>query len=180
MHIPQRTFIMEPKRLYRSITDRKLAGVAGGIGEYFVLDPLLIRLVFVILTLAGGGGVLIYIVLWIVTPERPAYVSQSQAPPSSSEPTEGYQDNASTETNYTKTEPDFTSPSSQAAAPQARERNKGSLIGGLVLITIGALFLADELIPRIDFGDLWPLILVAIGAGLLINAFAGKSKSRIE
>ena len=66
---------MEPKRLYRSITDRKFAGVSGGLAEYFEIDPLFIRLIFVVLTLAGGGGALIYIVLWIVTPEHPFLTS---------------------------------------------------------------------------------------------------------
>ena len=62
---------MEPKRLYRSLTDRKIAGVAGGLAEYFDTDPLILRLAFVVLSLAGGGGVLIYFILWIVTPEKP-------------------------------------------------------------------------------------------------------------
>ena len=44
---------MESKRLYRSLTDRKFAGVAGGLAEYFVMDPLLIRLAFVVLTLSA-------------------------------------------------------------------------------------------------------------------------------
>ena len=51
---------MESKRLYRSQTDRKFAGVAGGLAEYFVMDPLLIRLVFVVLALAGGGGFILF------------------------------------------------------------------------------------------------------------------------
>jgi hypothetical protein len=51
---------------------------------------------------------------------------------------------------------------------------KGSLIGGLVLITLGSLFLIDQLVPNIYFGDLWPVILVVIGGGLLFNALSGK------
>ena len=52
-----------------------------------------------------------------------------------------------------------------------QQKNRGNLIGGLVLITLGVLFLADEFIPHISFGDLWPIILIVIGAGLLINSF---------
>ena len=52
-----------------------------------------------------------------------------------------------------------------------KHRNRGNLIGALVLITLGALFLADEFIPHISFGDLWPIILIVIGIGLLINNF---------
>ena len=61
---------MAPTRLYRSTTDRKVAGVCGGIAEYFDLDPTIVRLVyFIALVLPGGIGVLPYIVLWVVLPE---------------------------------------------------------------------------------------------------------------
>jgi hypothetical protein len=49
---------------------------------------------------------------------------------------------------------------------------KGSLIGGLVLITIGTLFIIDQLVPNVNFGDLWPVILVVVGGGLLFNALS--------
>ncbi len=58
----------QTKRLYRSEKDRMIAGVCGGLGEYFGIDPVLIRLAFVVVTLVGGAGVLAYIVLWIVMP----------------------------------------------------------------------------------------------------------------
>ncbi|MDR3446132.1 MULTISPECIES: PspC domain-containing protein [Dyella] len=57
------------KRLHRSLTDRKIAGVCGGVAEYLGWDSTLVRLLWVVLTLLGGSGVLIYIVLWIVMPE---------------------------------------------------------------------------------------------------------------
>jgi phage shock protein C len=57
------------KRLHRSLTDKKIAGVCGGIAAYLGWDPTLVRLLWVVLTLLGGSGVLIYIVLWIVMPE---------------------------------------------------------------------------------------------------------------
>jgi phage shock protein PspC (stress-responsive transcriptional regulator) len=59
----------ETKKLYRSTTDRKIAGVCAGLGEYFKVDPTLVRLIFVVLALAGGPGVLLYIILWMVMPE---------------------------------------------------------------------------------------------------------------
>ena len=65
---------MKDKKLTRSTDDRMLAGVAGGLAAYLNLDPALIRILFVIIALLGGGftGVLIYIVLWIVMPEGDA------------------------------------------------------------------------------------------------------------
>jgi phage shock protein C len=166
---------MESKRLYRSQTDRKFAGVAGGLGEYFVMDPLLIRLVFVVLALAGGGGVLIYIVLWIVTPENPLRIQPAMDQPNRNP------DQPASETPRYSEEPSGTeNPSSSPSAsplPQTKERNKGSLIGGLVLITLGGLFLADELIPQVNFGDLWPVLLIVVGVGLLFNAITGKKRN---
>jgi phage shock protein PspC (stress-responsive transcriptional regulator) len=57
------------KRLYRSLTDRKIAGVCGGLAEYFGADPILVRGLFVALAIAGGAGVALYFVLWIVVPK---------------------------------------------------------------------------------------------------------------
>jgi len=59
------------KKLYRSQDERMIAGVCGGIGEYFDIDPTLIRLLTVAFILAGGSGILGYIVGWIIIPEAP-------------------------------------------------------------------------------------------------------------
>ena len=60
-----------PKRLYRSRVDRMLGGVCGGLGEYFDVDPVLMRLVFVAGTvLSGGLGIPAYLVLWILVPKE--------------------------------------------------------------------------------------------------------------
>ena len=148
---------MEPKRFYRSTTDRKIAGVAGGLAEYFEIDPLLVRLIFVILLLVGGGGFLLYIILWIITPDRPIILNQNQ--------------NSSTMENQQSSNENQKPPQENQNTPPPQFKNRGNLIGGLVLITLGILFLADEFMPNISFGDLWPIILIVIGAGLLINSF---------
>jgi phage shock protein C len=57
-----------PSRLYRSRSQKMLAGVCGGLGEYFDVDPVLIRLLFVVTTFISGAGILAYIILWIVVP----------------------------------------------------------------------------------------------------------------
>ena len=59
------------KRLYRSRTNRQIAGVCGGIAEYFKIDPTLVRILWVILALSGGSGVLAYVVAWLIIPEEP-------------------------------------------------------------------------------------------------------------
>ena len=143
---------METKRLYRSINDRVIGGVAAGLGNYFNLDPLLVRLLFVIFTFFGGGAPIIYIILWIVTPDAPVNEHQTQKQ-MDMEPQENPQ------------------------KPNQESKFKGNLIGGLVLITLGAIFLVDQFVPRIDFGDLWPIILIVIGVALLVNAY-GKQKKK--
>ena len=56
------------KRLYRSMQDRKIAGVCGGLGDYFDIDPVFFRLVFLLSILVGGLGALAYLVMWIMVP----------------------------------------------------------------------------------------------------------------
>jgi phage shock protein C len=59
------------RRLYRSRSDRKLAGVCGGLAQFFNLDPTLIRVLFVVLAVLGGSGILIYLAMWIMVPNQP-------------------------------------------------------------------------------------------------------------
>ena len=60
--------------------------------------------------------------------------------------------------------------------PKFKKKDDGSLIAGLILITLGVIFLIIRYVPRIDFGDLWPLILIVIGIVLLRNAFVGRKQ----
>lgn len=59
------------KRLLRSRSDRRLAGVCAGIAEYFGWDPALVRVGWIVLTLMGGSGILLYLIMWLVMPESP-------------------------------------------------------------------------------------------------------------
>ena len=59
----------EYKKLKRSLTDRKIAGVCGGLAEYFNVDPVLVRIIFLAMLLFAGGGGLLYLIIWIVAPE---------------------------------------------------------------------------------------------------------------
>lgn len=65
---------IEPKperRLYRSNTQRIFAGVCGGLGEYFAVDPVWFRIGFVVLALGGGSGILIYLLMWLIVQPAP-------------------------------------------------------------------------------------------------------------
>lgn len=167
---------MENHKLYRSEKQRVIGGVAGGLAEYFDIDPVIVRIVFVLVALAGGGGLLVYIILWIVLPGNTAqkYTFQDTQPgykpagPSAGEVPSGtgntdWKDNASTS-------------SPDPLNSEVKQKRTGGLIGGLILITLGCLFLVDRFVPSIDFGDLWPILLVVIGAVLIATNLSGRGK----
>ena len=62
----------EPRKLYRSRTDRSIAGICGGLAEFFHVDTTVLRLITLFLILFGGLSIWAYIILWIVIPEEPA------------------------------------------------------------------------------------------------------------
>lgn len=148
------------KKLFRSNKDKMLAGVAGGLAEYFAIDPTLVRIIFVVSLFAGGAGVVAYIILWIVVPEEPfVFATPGQQAESKSSEESG-------------SIPDDTARSTQQQYYQAmaEQKHKRSSVLGIILVVVGLLFLLDNFIPRIHFGDFWPLLFVAVGVGLLLNA----------
>jgi phage shock protein C len=128
------------QRLYRSSSNKMIAGVCGGLGKYFSVDATIVRLVFLLLLFLGGSGFLLYLILWIIVPEE----QQAGAAPQ-----EVIQAN--------------TQDLAQSAA-----RN-GPLIFAVLLIFLGVWFLLQNLL-HIDLGQLWPVILIVIGLALLIPA----------
>jgi phage shock protein C len=66
------------KKLYRSKKDHMIAGVCGGIAEYFDIDPTLVRLLTVLFVLLGGAGVAVYVIAWIVIPKNTEQVSDDK------------------------------------------------------------------------------------------------------
>lgn len=142
-------------KLYRSRRQRVIAGVAGGLAQYFNIDPVIIRVLIVVLTLLHGTGIILYIVLWIVVPEEPfelAYGIKPDGEPSST-----------TENSPTDTTNIF-------AQPPVPEKKSGRFIAGTILIIIGALFLMVRFIPTFDFSDVFPFLLVIVGALLILNS----------
>jgi phage shock protein C len=70
--VPAAAHVAPPKRLTRSIRDKKIAGVCAGVAEYFDIDPTLVRVLWLVALIFGGTGGLLYIILWIVLPVAPA------------------------------------------------------------------------------------------------------------
>ncbi len=71
---------MNDKKLYRSRTERMIAGVCGGLANYFSIDPTIVRLIFVLLLITGSAGFWIYIVLMLVVPEEPTITNPNPDP----------------------------------------------------------------------------------------------------
>ncbi|PKL82570.1 MAG: hypothetical protein CVV24_09345 [Ignavibacteriae bacterium HGW-Ignavibacteriae-3] len=141
-------------RLYRSRRIKVLGGVAGGLSHYFNIDPIIVRILFVVFTLMHGMGLLVYIILWIVVPEEPfemAYPinneSQNQNPAD-----------------------DTGSPLQDTIPAEAKKNGSGRIIAGTILIALGVIFFADRFIPSFDFGDIVPLIFIVIGGLLILNS----------
>jgi len=148
------------ERLYRSRTDRMLFGVAGGMAEWLDLDPSLVRLVWALLIVAGGVGLLLYIVAAIVIPEEPLGAGGAAMGA-----TPGASDDADREARH----------AARRAARNER-RGNGAMIFGLFLVLVGAWFLIDRYV-NIDSALIFPAVLIVIGGALVIGAL-GRSGGR--
>jgi len=58
------------RKLYRSQSEKMIAGVCGGLGEVLDVDPTIVRVVFVLLALMAGHGILLYLILWLIMPRQ--------------------------------------------------------------------------------------------------------------
>jgi phage shock protein C len=176
------------ERLYRSRDDRMLAGVAGGLAEILDADPSLVRIVWAGLAFFTGGiALLVYVVMAIVVPEAPA----GWNPRAAAAPGEPGASGPSGDSNATGTPPTAGSSGSSATPPpgsywamdrearaEARRARRGSstdasragLIGGLVLVVIGSIFLIREVVPWFDWDLWWPIGLIALGGLFLVLA----------
>ncbi|MCF8231486.1 MAG: PspC domain-containing protein [Bacteroidales bacterium] len=140
---------MSQSRLYRETSNQVIGGVCSGLGTYLNIDPVIVRIIFVLLAIFGGGGLIIYILLWIFVPARDSYAYYQNANDNMEQPP----------------------PNEEQQHQPVMDPSRGSLLAGLILITFGAIFLVDRFVPAIDFADLWPLLLIVAGVLLLRNHF---------
>jgi len=164
----------ENKKLYRSRKDRRIAGVAGGLAEYFSIDSVIIRIAFICAILFGGGGLLVYIIIWIVTPEERIDLFANTT---TAEKPEDKTQESTTVNNENNNDKETINMENQFEFQNGKKKKQGSLTGGLVLITIGVLFLAARFIPNINFHDLWPIILIVIGISILVKNIGKKNQN---
>ena len=172
-------------RLYRSRTDRPIAGVAGGLAVWLGLDPSLVRVAWVVLGLLSGGlFVLVYIVMMIVVPLAPDnwqprphdryYGPQgSQGPTGTGAP--GWTPGPSA---GQAPAPDGSAPPPPASWPEGWGQPRGGppidtsragIVAGAALIALGGWFLVDDYI-HIDWAVAWPVVVILLGVGLIAGA----------
>ena len=171
---------MTSKKLYRSRIDRMIAGVCGGLAKYFDIDPTIVRVLFVVTIFIGGGGILAYIILWIVVPEE-QIIFQSAGQDSQTHQSNFNSEESNSNTNQESSKFDssnFSAEMNKKVNEATKEINKivdearsnKKVFGGTILILLGILFLLDNMFPHFDFGDYWPIILIALGVGIIIKA----------
>lgn len=152
------------KKLYRSTTDKMIGGVAGGLAEYFDIDATLIRVLFVVIVFLGGGGILAYIILWIVVPQRPYKIPKDYQSKSDNE------EEGKNEFHHSAEDSESLNINSSGDATIETNTNSKQIWIAIILIVIGGLLLLDNIFPRFNFDHYWPVILIGIGIGLLIKA----------
>ncbi|MDI7246837.1 MAG: PspC domain-containing protein [Bacillota bacterium] len=167
------------RRLYRSKRECIIGGVAGGLAEYFDIDPTIIRILWVLLALADGIGVIAYIIAWIIIPADP------HAEPSERfEKTEGIREEVIDRAKEVEARLKGETPQvgSRAAGREGtpsddvtRRADSGAKLVGVILVCIGALFLARNFWPWFNLGALWPIALVIAGILLLIGGVGGRT-----
>lgn len=167
------------RRLYRSVSDRKIGGVAAGTATYFDIDPSISRVLWLLLAIFTGGAFLIvYLVMWAVVPEEPWTPPQgiAGAAPAAAPGAAGTGDEPSTEpgaespTTDPAAAPAAQAPSSWSPSTEVRSGPGPNVIFGVILVLIGGWFLVDQFIPGLNFGMIWPIGLVVIGVLILVAA----------
>ncbi len=167
------------KRLYRSSTNRVLLGICGGLGEYFSIDPVIMRVVVVAIILATTiiPGVIAYFILGLIIPLKGA---------TSSSPRDNIKENledirASTNKLGENIRSTFSSQSAtggvptQEAGSSASSKNNGLLVLGVLIIVIGVAFLLWNIYGWV-FRYVWPAMLVVAGVLIIVAVVSRKSR----
>ncbi|MCD6239303.1 MAG: PspC domain-containing protein [Thermotogae bacterium] len=131
------------KKLCRSRKDKKLGGVCGGIAEYLSVDPTLIRIIFIVLMITWGSGILVYLLLWLLLPE----CSSEEAKVENSD--------------YTYDE--------KKGEWVEKARDNAPLIVGITLTVIGILVLTAHFIPHFSVSLIWAIALIIFGIYLIFK-----------
>ncbi len=137
------------RKLYRNMRDKMVAGVCSGLADYLQTDVSVVRLVFLLAFLGIGAGPIAYLILWVVLPVQYGAATSNFSSTGTSETS--FQENTANG--------DFSNTSSKSF--------RTNLIMGIVLITMGTLFLIDNLVSYEFFSTYWPVLLIIAGLAIL-------------
>lgn len=143
------------KQLYRSKKNKILGGVAGGLGEYFGVDPVVFRTLFILFTIFGGWGILVYFILWFIIPPEGHNSAINEDSMHAS-----FEEMKSQVKNLTENVKGKT------------QSNRGASFWlALLFIFLGVLFFVDNggLLRTIEAGKIWPLGLLLLGIAILMK-----------
>ena len=135
------------KKLYRSFKNKMLGGVASGLANYFDIDPVLVRVIFIVTALGWGVSIVAYIILWIIVPLEPVTFSNMQADEIKSN------------------EEVFNS----VYTSMEKKKSTRRITAGVILIVLGVLFFLHNVIPDFRLGHFWPIVLILLGLLIMIK-----------
>ncbi|MHB8926477.1 MAG: PspC domain-containing protein [Bacillota bacterium] len=148
------------RSLYRSRHERVIAGVCGGIADYFKIDVTVVRLIWAVAVFAGGTGILAYILAALIIPEEPyGYVPDNNPSGRAAE-------------NGGATEAGAPAPG-HAEGRRTQASGSTAAVFGWFLLGFGLLLLLRNFIPWFTWGLFWPLVLIAFGAYIVFTGLRG-------
>ena len=136
-----------PERLFRSTQEKMLGGVCGGLADYFSVDVTLVRLIVLVAAFAGGVGIPVYLVAWVIIPVNPhehgGQIIKGMAL-EDKDATQGFK-----------------------LDKQETHKNR-SKMAGIILVCLGAYFLFERFLPYwFNMNKMWPLLLILIGIAII-------------
>jgi len=173
--------LLMAKKLYRSRDDRMIAGVCGGLADYFDVDSSLVRLAVLFIFLFQGVGLIAYIIAWLVMSEEPVkneyrmpddyYIEEEKKSQRDNNQQKNNEDSDQEKSqNYNKQENEKKESEKeyyqQYKGKNSESNNNRRKLFAVIMILVGSIFLVDIWIPDLYWEKYWPLIL--IGAGVLM------------
>lgn len=152
------------EKLYRSVREKMLGGVCGGLADYFSVDVTLVRLIVLVATFAGGVGILAYVAGWIIIPVNPNEQGR-QTEPQNRDMGETIQGMLSDVNDATTGI--FLQKEHEKLEKPENHGNRSKMAGG-ILVALGVYFLLERFLPYwFDLGKMWPLLLILIGMAII-------------
>lgn len=152
------------EKLYRSVREKMIGGVCGGLADYFSVDVTLVRLIMLVAAFAGGVGFLAYLAAWVIIPVNPTHQG-------------GLIDNHNRDIGEVvngmvsdvkdATKGIYLQKGQENTTKQENNGNRSKMAGG-ILVALGAYFLLERFLPAwFDLGKMWPLLLILIGVAII-------------